>query len=55
MLLKKLEKFIKKNGYAKAASLLGYSDTSALKKWISRGNIPAKQIGNVKNMLSSNK
>ena len=50
-MLKKLIKYIEKNGYAEAAFKLGYKDTSALKKWISRNEIPKKQISNVEKLL----
>lgn len=39
-ILKKLEQLIRKEGYAKTASLIGEYDTQCLKKWIKNKRIP---------------
>jgi hypothetical protein len=52
-LFKKFLKFIDKHGHAETAYLLGYRDTNAIKKWVSRGSIPKKQIVNVESMLKN--
>jgi len=39
----KLKKLIDKKGYAFVAILLGYRDTSAIKKWLTRGIPKSKE------------
>lgn len=50
-MLRKFINYINKNGYAETAFRLGYKDTNAIKKWISRKEIPKKQISNVEKLL----
>lgn len=43
-MLKKLKRIIKLRGYAYAAYMLGYRDTTAIKKWIIRKKIPLAKL-----------
>lgn len=50
--LVKLKKVMQKYGYAYIAYKLGYRDTTAIKKWISRNKIPLSKLQNVRKFLS---
>jgi len=47
-LMNALNKFVKENGTAKTAVALGYKETSAIKNWIKRNDIPVAKRKEVK-------
>ena len=51
-MIKKLEKFINKNGLAYTAYLFGFNDTPVIKAWIKRGSIPLKHLPKLKMILT---
>jgi hypothetical protein len=53
--LKKLERFIKRNGLAYTAYRLGFNDTPVIKAWIKRQGIPKKHLLTVKAILGQRK
>lgn len=52
-LIEEFHNFCLEKRYAKVALLLGYTDTNAIKKWISSGKIPAWQEPHVRKLLKS--
>ena len=53
-LINGLQKLCKKYGIAQVAAWLKYEDTSAIKKWFTRG-IPPKMEGSVQLLISKKK
>ena len=52
MSLSRLKSYIKKNGVAKTAVALGYSDTGAIRNWIYRKDIPKSKRDDVKKLAN---